>query len=741
VSTRNYFNRELSWLEFNARVLSEAEDSTVPLLERAKFLSIFASNLDEFFMVRVAGLWRMVQEQFQVLDSPDNLTSSQALGMIKKRVEDLQARCSACAEKVWRELEQNNISLKKFADLSKEQQDYLSLYFSEQISPVLTPLSVDPAHPFPYLSNLRPYLVAVFDTSQENIPSDEPIYSLIEIPSLLPRLIPLVESPDSTQYILIEDVIRQYLDQILVGFPIKQVFQVRVTRNFDYNLLESEVVDLLKSVHTEINKKWEQEVVRLEVSTNFPDDILTVFKSALEIADEDIYRIAGPMDMATLSSISRLDRPVLRDPPFNPRLPARLAESNDIFSVIAEGDLMVHHPYDSFYAVTRFLYAAATDPDVLAIKQTLYRTSGDSPIVDALLTAAENGKQVVAVIELKARFDERANIVWARRLERAGVNVVFGFVGYKTHAKAALVVRREKGKVVRYVHLATGNYNSTTARLYTDIGVFTCDREITTDISNLFNFLTGYNILAGEKRLVQSRYPTHFSAISLAPFKIRESFISLIDDEIKHHRAGKEGRIIAKMNALTDKEIIDKLYEASQAGVKISLIVRGMCCLVPGQAGLSENIEVISLLDRFLEHSRIYYFRAGGEERVFLSSADWMPRNFDRRIEIAWPLRSKALVRQVIDEIFPAYLQDNTKAWRLLPDGTYLKAQAVGVTVVRAQQIFIEMAREEGVKSIPYETAIRQKKTTDSPVAKERSARKKSKNSPPLKPGPREPGD
>jgi polyphosphate kinase len=722
-----YFNGELSWIEFNARVLAEAEDAQVPLLERAKFLSIFASNLDEFFMVRVAGLWKMVQEQFQVLDSPDDLTSGQALAMIKKKVEDLQTRCSRCAEQILSELAEKNIVCKKFEDLSRDQQDYLAQYFSEQIAPVLTPLSVDPAHPFPYLSNLRPYFVAEFDTSAENLPSEEPIYSLIEIPSLLPRVINLVEQPNETQFILIEDVIRQYLDQIVVGFPIKRVYQVRVTRNFDYNLLESEVVDLLKSVHREINKKWEQEVVRLEVSDDFPEEILSVFRTALEIADEDIYKIPGLMNLSTLSAISRLDRPTLKDPPFNPRLPARLAESNDIFAVINEADLMVHHPYDSFYAVTRFLYAAATDPDVLAIKQTLYRTSGDSPIIDALLTAAENGKQVVAVIELKARFDERNNIVWARRLERAGVNVVFGFVGYKTHAKAALVVRRERGKVVRYAHLATGNYNSTTARLYTDVGLFTCDKDITQDIANLFNFLTGYNILAGEKRLVQSRYPTNFKVISLAPFSIRENFIKLIEDEIRHHKSGKAGRIICKMNALTDKEIIDRLYEASQAGVQITLLVRGMCCLVPGKPGLSENIEVKCLLDRFLEHSRIYYFHAGGEDKMYLSSADWMPRNFDRRIEIAWPIRSKKLVDQVLREILAVYLQDTAKTWRLNSDGSYHKLQpAHGEAVIRAQQFFIEMAREEGVKSIPYETAIRQKTTSDSPVAKERVPRKKS---------------
>lgn len=714
-------------MEFNARVLAEAENAVVPLLERVKFLSIFASNLDEFFMVRVAALWRMVQEQIPVVDSPDDLTSSQTLTLIKKRVEELQMRVLSITEVLLNELRTANIHIISPSELSEGQTRMLANYFSEQVAPVLTPLSVDPGHPFPYLSNLRLYMVAVFDIGKEGLHSDEPIYSLVEIPSILPRLISVEDTNGAMKFILLEDVIRMFLDQVVVGFAVKDIFMIRATRNFDYRLLENEVVDLLSSVHSQVTKKWEQEVIRLEVSQNIPEDLLMVFRHALEVADEDIYRISGPMDLASLGPAFRnIDRPMLKDPAFNPRVPARLADNSDIFQVISEGELMVHHPYDSFYAVTRFLYAAATDPDVLAIKQTLYRTSGDSPIIDALLTAAENGKQVVAVIELKARFDEKANIVWARRLERAGVNVVYGFVGYKTHAKAALVVRREKGRLVRYAHLSTGNYNSSTARIYTDIGMFTCDKEITADVGNLFNFLTGYNILVGEKRLVQSRFPTTFQSLALSPFGNRQACMALVDQEIAFQKQGRGGHIIAKMNALVDKQMIDKLYEASRAGVKIDLIVRGMCCLVPGEPMLSENIRVVSVIDRFLEHSRIFYCQAGGEHRVYLASSDWMPRNFDRRIEIMWPVKSETIRMVILNDILRTYLADNQKSWALQASGHYVRVPMTSEVPVRSQQDFIETAREEGVKSIPYETAIRQKKNTDSPVAKERTTRKRA---------------
>ena len=473
-------------------------------------------------------------------------------------------------------------------------------------------------------------------------------------------------------------------------------------------MLENDVVDLLKSLQTELINRELQEVVRVEVDEDLPDSILTWLCAALDVSEDDIYKTQKPLNIPGLMSFYGLPFPHLREPNFNPRLPARLSGREDIFSLLGEGDMLVHHPYESFYAVTEFLNAAAEDKSVVAIKITLYRSSGDSPVIQSLINAAENGKQVTAVIELKARFDEKNNIVWSRRLERAGVNVVFGFVGLKTHCKATLVVRREKQKMVRYVHLSTGNYNSQSAKLYTDIGLLTANVDIGADISALFNLLTGFNFLQSNRGHIDPSFIPQFKAIKMAPIDIRHFTLGQIKHEIDCHKKHSSGLIVAKMNALVDKEIIDALYEASQAGVQIRLIVRGICCLRPGVKGLSENIEVISIVDRFLEHSRIYYFQSAGKRNVFLSSADWMTRNMDRRIEILFPIEDLEVKERLINEILKTSWEDNVKARVLNPDGSYAKRKVADKEMtMRSQSRFIELVREAGIKSLPYDEAIR----------------------------------
>jgi polyphosphate kinase len=568
-------------------------------------------------------------------------------------------------------------------------------------------LGVDPAHPFPFLSNLSLYLVVVPKHVQS--PEVGSGIGFVEIPSILPRLIPIQgESPTTTHYVLLEDLIASHLRSLFFGLDPGDCYTIRVTRNLDYNLLENKVVDLLKSIQKEMQNREHQEVVRLEVDAHLPEPILRLIQSNLNIGDADIYRVPRPLFIPGLMTLHKINLETLKDPAFNPRLPPALAGNEDIFSVIAKKDLLVHHPYESFYAVTEFLHSAAHDPNVLAIKQTLYRSAGDSPIIDALIAAAENGKQVTAVIELKARFDEKNNITWARRLERAGVNVVFGFVGLKTHSKAVLVVRREGQKLVRYVHLSTGNYNSNTAKLYTDVGFFTSDEDIGRDIAMIFNLITGFDVLTGTTRVKEAHVAHQLKKIALSPVNMKETILSLIDKEIEYKKKTGTGFIMAKMNSLVDKDIIDRLYRASGAGVRVQLIVRGICCLRPGLAGISQNIEVISIVDRFLEHSRIYYFHAGGDHRVFLASADWMPRNMDRRIEIMWPVENHEIKARLTGEILRICWADNVKARILNADGTYVRRKLKpDEEVVHSQAKFIKIAREGGIQSMPYEIAIR----------------------------------
>jgi polyphosphate kinase len=721
-----YLNKELSWLEFNARVLAEAHNQANPLLERLKFLAIFSSNLDEFFMVRVAGLKKMEQEALHYSDSPDAADTSTILSQIRQKTLELVVEQFRCLKyQVLPELEQYGIRILKMADLSGQQALDLERYFETEVSPVLTPLGVDPAHPFPFLSNQSMHLLVVpkpVSKSDGEIP-----IGFVEIPSILPRLIEVKsESSPHLHYILLEDLIAAHLSSLFFGLTEADTYLVRVIRNLDYNLLENKVVDLLKSIQKEMLNREHQEVVRIDIEDTMPQGIRQQIKNRLGLSEADLFEVPRPLHIPGLMGLYRIPLDHLKDPPFNPRIPPVLAGNDDIFSVIARKDLLVHHPYESFYAVTDFLHSAAHDPQVLAIKQTLYRSAGDSPIIDSLISAAENGKQVTAVIELKARFDEKNNISWARRLERAGVNVVFGFVGLKTHCKAVLVVRREGERLVRYAHLSTGNYNSNTAKLYTDLGFFTANPAIGADLNMIFNLVTGFDVLTGSVRIRDDTIKTKLTKVALAPLNLRERIIHLIQDEMDHHQKTGRGFIMAKMNALVDKDLVDQLYKASALGVRIQLIVRGTCCLRPGIKGLSEHIEVISIVDRFLEHSRIFYFFAGGEQKVFLASSDWMPRNMDRRIEIMWPIEHPDIKMRIIGEILPLSWADNTKARCLRSDGTYHSRSPQGdEPAVRSQLKFIEIAREGGVQSVPYEIAIRHKhmgkKLGQKPIARKKS--------------------
>jgi polyphosphate kinase len=704
-----FFNRELTWLAFNERVLNEAGCKTNPLLERLKFTTIFASNLDEFFMVRLSGLLRLVEKEGQGISTssryPDESDPEETLDEVAITVRRLVKHAAQLlAADILPALRQENIFVCKPDDLSRAEQERVDEYFEQQVFPVLTPLAVDPAHPFPYLANLSLYLAVNFHEMGDN---GEPLLAFVEVPAALGRLVPVSSRGRKHRFVLLEDIIRQHLDKLFPWTQVSGAYVFRVTRNLDYQLLEGEVKDLMKSIELELKDRAQKIVVRLEVEQGFPLELKNRLRMALELDHSDVYEIPELLNIRDLGALTKLDvDPALKDPPFNPRTPPRLAEDRDIFDIIRERDVLLHHPYDSFVSVLEFLQQAAADPNTLAIKQTLYRTGGDSPIIDALVKAAENGKQVTAVVELKARFDEANNIVWARRLERAGAHVVFGFVGLKTHAKCTLVVRREGGHLQRYVHLSTGNYNSSTAKLYTDLGHLTADAAITNDVGSLFNLLTGFNILGNdEKGRKPSRMP-EFEKIQVAPFRLRDHIISLIEAEKRLHTPDNPGHIIVKMNALTDPKLVVALYKASQKGVRVDLIVRGMCVLRPGMPGVSENIRVVSIIDRFLEHSRILWLKNGGHPKMYLGSADFMPRNMDRRIELFWAVDEPSLQAKVTG-ILHTFLLDNTKSHVMQPDGSYVLQTPGKDKAFRAQDRFIELARAEGVKSIAYDDAIR----------------------------------
>ncbi|WP_013323249.1 polyphosphate kinase 1 [Gloeothece verrucosa] len=676
-----YFNRDLSWLEFNYRVLYEALDSRTPLLERLKFSAIFCSNLDEFFMVRIAGL-KQQQEAGVTKLTPDGRTPSQQLADISARLRPLVSQQDQNFEyNLKSQLVAQGIHLINYVDLNQEQRTHLHEYFEAHIFPVLTPLAVDPSHPFPYISNLSLNLAVVVRDPE----TDKELFARVKVPSVLPRFIELPkelrqQQRDKTAIwtgVPLEQVIAHNLEFLFPGMIIQECHAFRVTRNADLEVEEDEAYDLLLAIEQELRKRRiGKSAVRLEIHASTPETIKHRLMQDLGLEDMDVYEVEGLLGHRDLFYFMSLPCPELKDPPWNPVTPNWVKEIQqrrsecetedipdgmDIFSAIREGDILVHHPYQAFSAtVQEFITEAAYDPNVQAIKMTLYRTSGDSPIVKALIAAAENGKQVVALVELKARFDEENNILWARKLEQAGVHVVYGLVGLKTHTKTVLVVRQEDKQIRRYVHIGTGNYNPKTAKLYTDLGLFSCREELGADLTDLFNFLTGYSRQKSYRKLL------------VAPVSMRKRMIEMIRREAEHCRNGGTGRIVAKMNALVDPEIVEVLYEASRAGVEIDLIIRGMCCLRPGVEGISETIRVISVIGRFLEHSRIFYFHNGGKEEMYIGSADWMTRNLSRRVEAIVPVEDPNIIKE-LQEILGIMLSDNRQAWDLLPDGTYVQ--------------------------------------------------------------------
>lgn len=652
-----FINRELSWLEFNHRVLEEALDQHHPLLERVKFLSIVSSNLDEFFMIRVAAIREQIIADY-VEYSPDGLVPLQQMKAIHERVSSMVKQMSEC---FWKDLHPKlsnaGICLLKIDELKSEDKSKLADLFARKIFPVLTPLAFDPGHPFPYISNLSLNL-AVVVTSKNG----EERFARVKVPDVLPRLIEIPNENseiDTFRYVWLEDLIASNLGLLFPGMIVKESYVFRVTRNADIEIQEDEAEDLISSIEESIRLRKFGSVVRVGVEETMPERIKNILIENLEVTKEDVYPIKQPLGLNHLMSLLKVPRPELKDPPYSPAHQISDEESEDMFTIIQRGDLLLHHPYDSFSPVVQFIKNAARDPDVLAIKQTLYRIGKESPLIPLLIEAAENGKQVAVLVELKARFDEENNIGWAKQLEGAGVHVVYGLVGLKTHGKMALIVRKESDGLRRYVHLGTGNYNPFNARIYTDYSFFSCREEITNDASEVFNFLTGYS------------KKEEFAKLAVAPITLREKITSLIERESNHARNGKEARLILKINSLTDQKIIEKLYDASKAGVKIDLIIRGICCLRPGIAGVSENIRVISIVGRYLEHSRVFWFNNNGSPELFMSSADLMGRNLDRRVELMFPIDDPLLAKQVLKETLEGALKDNVCARLLHSDGSY----------------------------------------------------------------------
>ncbi|HEV3235932.1 MAG TPA: polyphosphate kinase 1, partial [Gemmataceae bacterium] len=656
-----YINRELSWLEFNRRVLEEAQDPKVPLLERLKFLAIFGSNLDEFFMVRVGGLQQKVQANVAYGSGADRMPVKVQLEHIGEFAHEqvaLQYRC--LREEVMPALEKEGIALRNLKDLTSADKAFLGEMFHRQIFPVLTPLAIDPGHPFPHLLNKSLNLAVLLQRPSQG----EKLFAVVQVPAVLPRFVQL-PSDKGQIFTPLETVIQMHLPVLFAGMTLEHATIFRVTRNSDFEIDDDEVEDLLKAIEEEVRKRRRGAAVRLELDADAPAEVEQLLTAALDLDPADVYRLPGLLDLTGLFQIYSLTGyPHLRDPQFVPQPIPELAQAPNLWTAIKVRDTLIHHPYESFGHVMDFIEAAADDERVLAIKQTLYRTSSDSPIVRALQRAADNGKQVTAVIELKARLDEERNIVWARELEKAGVHVVFGFVGLKTHCKVALVVRKEDDGIRRYVHLSSGNYNPQTARIYTDLGYFTCNPDFCEDASALFNYLTGYSELPQWRKLI------------VAPSRLQSFMVEKIDQEAKNQQAGKEGRIIAKLNGLLEPVIIQALYRASQAGVRIDIICRGICALRPGIPGVSENIHVTSIVDRFLEHSRIYFFGNAGNAEVYTGSADWMDRNLSRRVEVIFPIEQPELKQRLIREILATSMADNMKARELLSDGSYRRLQA-----------------------------------------------------------------
>jgi polyphosphate kinase len=687
-----FINRELSLLEFQRRVLEEAKDEHNPLLERVKFLSIVGSNLDEFFMVRVAGLKKQVDAGVFEL-TPDGMTPAEQIVAVRKVAIQLMTESRDCLrDEILPALRKTGIYILDYDELTDRQKASVKTYFYDVVFPVLTPLAFDPGHPFPHISNLSLNLaVLICDKKKREH------FGRIKVPTTLPRLVPIKRSsggvrkdgtvPYNHYFVWLEQLIAANLDVLFPGMDVIETHPFRVTRDADMVIQELEAADLLETMEQTVRQRRFGSVVRLTVNDAMPTHVREILMENLEVDRNDVYTVNGPLGLSGLMGLYGIERYDLRDAPLKSAIPAKLNlddEDANIFGAIRDGDILLHHPYDSFLPVVDFLKLAARDPDVLAIKQTLYRVGRKPPVVDALLEAAENGKQVAVLVELKARFDEESNIGWARTLEREGVHVIYGLLGLKTHSKVALVVRKERDRIRRYLHMATGNYNAVTAQLYEDLGMFTCDDDMGADATDLFNYLTGYS----EKN--------EYRKLLVAPINLRKRMKELILREIEHHQKGESGYLIFKVNSLVDKHMIQLLYQASQAGVRIELFVRGMCCLRPGIPGVSDNIQVTSILGRFLEHSRIYYFRNGGREEVYLGSADLMPRNIDRRVEVLFPVQEANMILHIRDDILGMYLRDNLEARRMQSDGTYQRVKpGEGEVQIKIQEWLLK-ARQRG---------------------------------------------
>jgi polyphosphate kinase len=721
----NFINRELSWLEFNRRVLEEAQDPIQPLIERVKFLTIFSSNLDEFFEIRVAGIKQQIESETSDV-GPDGLSPTDTFNRIQKTVRGLVAtQCALWKNELQPELAKHGIYVRDMEELSAKRAAWAHRYFQQEVFPMLTPLAVDASHPFPHLLN-RSHNLLVQAKAQRG---SELLHAIVQVPRAVSRLILLPRGKGADEpwdYIYLASLIKQHIGELFPGLILDGVHAFRVTRNSDLYIDEEEAENLLRTIEHELRRSSRGDAVRLEVETDCPKDVLDLLLRFFELTEADAYKLDGPLSMTHLMPLVTNDAfAKLKDRPFQPARDPALPPHVDFFEVLRRQDVLLHHPYDSFDQIVEWIEAAANDPQVLAIKITLYRTSGDSPIVEALIDAANAGKQVTAIVELRARFDEATNIQWARRLEEAGAHVIYGVVGLKTHSKALLIVRRDADQLRRYVQLGTGNYHPRTARIYTDFSLLTSEPKLSEEVATVFNTLTGLAGYPGLKKLM------------VAPFDLHSRLVRLIERERDNARAGKPARIIAKLNALVDEQIIEKLYEASCAEVTIDLVVRGICCLRPKIPDLSDNIRVISIVGRFLEHSRIFYFENAGQPRVYLSSADWMPRNFYRRIELAFPVENPTLRDQIINEVLPSLLNDRVKARELQPDGSYRRLKPEGSEPrAQAQWHFREVSRERAKKMTGSKKKLRADKlipitgTNDKPATATTGTDRQQKSAP-----------
>lgn len=692
---KNFFNRDLSWIEFNRRVMEEALNPELPLLEKVKFISIFYSNLDEFYMIRVSGLKEQIAANI-VEPTIDGLTSLEQVQKIEKALLPMLEQLNRYwLNEIVPALKENKIYVQMINDFTEDENSKLRAYFQKEIYPILTPLAFDPGRPFPYISNLSLNLAVLIRN-----PKGDTHFARVKVPNSLPRLLsvddiinqnrkPLMNGGFEAKFVWFGDLIRHNLDLLFPGVEVVEAYKFRVTRDTDIELQEDEADDLLRVIEENIRQRRFGQVVRMEVETSMPEYMLGTLMENLRIKRDDVHISNGPIGLSDVMSLYKLPLHQLKEKPFYPVVPKVFETDEDIFSIIKQRDILLHHPYNSFTPVIEFVKQSARDPEVLAIKQTLYRVGTDSPIVKALIEAVERGKQVAVLVELKARFDEENNIFWARELEKAGAHVVYGLVGLKTHAKMTLVVRKEFDGVKRYVHIATGNYNTVTAKIYTDHGLFTCDEDICADVSDVFNYLTGYSR--------QKEYRKLF----VSPVNMREKILEKVFREIENVKSGKEGKMIWKMNSLVDPQIISALYEASNEGVKIELIIRGICCLVPGLEGLSENIKVISIVGRFLEHSRVFYFYNNGNEEMYMGSADMMQRNLDGRVETLFPIENEKIRNEVMKTLIKSALMDNQKARILLPDMTYkMNVPLDGVKPVNSQEWLMKQTEKHPGKLI-----------------------------------------